>query len=134
MCCSAWILLSFCAIVSSQLDDKSCRNGEDCSPKHIISMPLLDSMKATLRADLDVTEMNKFLEAYIQQEIKKGIETAMAATIENMVKSCTTEMESRISEKFKGNELLTVYLYVTIMYLLIPSKVMNYLQFTCTLL
>jgi hypothetical protein len=97
-------------------------------------MPLLDSMKATLRADLDVTEMKKFFEAYIQQEIKKGIETAMAATIENMVKSYTTEMESRISEKFKGNELLTVYLYVTIMYLLIPSKVMNYLQFTCTLL
>ena len=117
MCCSAWILLLFCAIVSSQLDDKSCRNGEDCSHKNIISMPLLDSMKATLRADLDVTEMNKFLETYIQQEINKGIETAMAAAIENMIKNYTTGMDSRISEKFKGNEFLSLFVVFTNLFL-----------------
>lgn len=109
MCCSAWILLLFCAIVSSQLDDKSCRNGEDCSHKNIISMPLLDSMKATLRADLDVTEMKKFLKTYIQQVVKNGIETAMAETIQKLVNNYTIEMDSRISEKLKGNDCLKVY-------------------------
>ena len=80
-------------------------------------MPLLDSMKATLRADLDVTEMNKFLETYIQQEINKGIETAMAAAIENMIKNYTTGMDSRISEKFKGNEFLSLFVVFTNLFL-----------------
>ena len=36
-----------------------------------ISMPLLNDIKATLKADVDVTEMNKYLQAYIQEEVKK---------------------------------------------------------------
>ena len=109
MRCLAWILLSFCAMVSSHLDDKSCKNGEDCSHNNIISMPLLDDMKATLRADLDVTEMNKFLKTYVQQVVKNGIETAMTETIQKLVNNYTIEMDSRISEKLKGNDCLKVY-------------------------
>lgn len=76
-------------------------------------MPLLDSMKATLRADLDVTEMNKFLKTYVQQVVKNGIETAMAETIQKLVNNYTIEMDSRISEKLKGNDCLKVYWYVS---------------------
>jgi hypothetical protein len=33
-------------------------------------MPLLNDIKATLKADVDVTEMNKYLQVYIQKEVK----------------------------------------------------------------
>ena len=38
-----------------------------------ISMPLLNDIKATLKADVDVSEMNKYLQAYIQEEVKKKV-------------------------------------------------------------
>jgi hypothetical protein len=66
-------------------------------------MPLLNDIKATLKADIDVTEMNKYLQAYIQEEVKKGVANALVALVDDIVNNKTEEAELRITEKLKGN-------------------------------
>lgn len=68
-----------------------------------ISMPLLNELKATLKADVDVTEMNKYLQAYIQEEVKKGVANALVTLVEDIINNKTEEAELRITEKLKGN-------------------------------
>ncbi|XP_071119924.1 short-chain collagen C4-like [Mytilus edulis] len=58
-------------------------NGDSC--RDVITMPLLDDMKATLKADLDVTNMNNHLKAYIEQQIQKGVETAMTDVMRQLI-------------------------------------------------
>ena len=67
-----------------------------------ISMPLLNDIKATLKADVDVTEMNKYLQAYIQEEVKKDVANALLVTlVEDIVDNKTEEAELRITEKLQ---------------------------------
>ena len=66
-------------------------------------MPLLNELKATLKADVDVTEMNKYLQAYIQEEVKKGVANALPTLVEDIVNNKTEEAELRITKKLKGN-------------------------------
>jgi hypothetical protein len=66
-------------------------------------MPLLNDIKATLKADVDVTEMNKYLQAYIQEEVQKGVANALVTLVEDIVDNKTEEAELRITEKLKGN-------------------------------
>ena len=66
-----------------------------------ISMPLLNELKATLKADVDVTEMNKYLQAYIQEEVKKGVANALVTLVEDIIDNKTEEAELRITEKLK---------------------------------
>jgi hypothetical protein len=66
-------------------------------------MPLLNELKATLKADVDVTEMNKYLQAYIQEEVQKGVANALPTLVEDIVNNKTEEAELRITEKLKGN-------------------------------
>ena len=61
-------------------------------------MPLLDNLKATLKADVDVTEMNEYLQAYIQEEVKKGVTNALVTLVEDIINNKTQE-----AEKLKGN-------------------------------
>ena len=66
-----------------------------------ISMPLLNDIKATLKADVDVTEMNKYLQAYIQEEVKKDVANALVTLVEDIVDNKTEEAELRITEKLQ---------------------------------
>ncbi|CAC5414404.1 C1QL [Mytilus coruscus] len=74
----------------------------------MISMPLVDDIGATLKADLDVTKMNKYLHEYIQQEVSIGVSKAMGETVEKMVKNKThavqTELEAKIAHQMNQFE------------------------------
>ncbi|CAG2232274.1 unnamed protein product [Mytilus edulis] len=76
-------------------------SGDSC--KNVISMPLMDDMKATLKADLDVTNMNNHLKAYIEQEIQKGVETAMKDVmrqlIDNKLEQANATIEATVHEE-----------------------------------
>ncbi|VDI21789.1 Hypothetical predicted protein [Mytilus galloprovincialis] len=40
-------------------------------------MPLLDKVEGNLKADFDVSEMNKLLKVYIDHEIRSGVEIGL---------------------------------------------------------
>ncbi|CAG2225561.1 C1QL [Mytilus edulis] len=48
-------------------------------------MPLLDQMKGNLKAEFDVSEMNKLLKVYIDQEIRSGVEIGLKNGVENII-------------------------------------------------
>ncbi|CAC5384104.1 unnamed protein product [Mytilus coruscus] len=84
-------------------------SGPDC--KQIISMPLLDNMEATLKADLDVRKLNKFLKSFIHQVVKKEVEFVMredmrqimnesVSTVESLFDDRTDEMKLDLDKKF----------------------------------
>ncbi|VDH88975.1 Hypothetical predicted protein [Mytilus galloprovincialis] len=79
--------------VLSLSESDSC-DGEHCGS--VISMPIMDNMKASLKADLDVSKMNKHLKAYIQQEIEIGVRTAMENLMKQMIENKTEKMNSEI--------------------------------------
>ena len=65
----------------------------------MISMPLVDNIGATLKADLDVTKMNKYLHEYIQQEVSLGVSKAMAGMVETMVENKTRTVQTELEGK-----------------------------------
>lgn len=73
--------------------------GDKC--KDVVSMPLLDKMGATLKAHLDVTNMNNHLKAYIQQEIKEGVEVLMRNKMKKLVNAGLERISSTIEAKVK---------------------------------
>ena len=75
-----------------------------------ISMPLLNDIKANLKADVDVTEMNKYLRVYIKKEVKTGVANALATLVEDIIGNKTEEAELRIIEKLQGNAISFSYL------------------------
>ncbi|CAC5406073.1 C1QL [Mytilus coruscus] len=87
-------------------ESDSC-DGEQCGS--VISMPIMDNMKASLKADLDVSKMNKHLKAYIKQEIEIGVKTAMENLMKQMIENKTEKMNSEImTMSEKTNIELTV--------------------------
>jgi len=56
-------------------ENNNCRESE-C--EQTVSLPLLNDVKATLKADVDVRKLNIVLKKYIQHEIKKGITEAFS--------------------------------------------------------
>ncbi|CAG2188042.1 unnamed protein product [Mytilus edulis] len=74
-------------------------------------MPLLDDMKATLKADLDVTNMNHHLKSYIQQEIQKGVEIAMRDEMKKLVNK-GVEMISSTVEATVDKQVTTGTSYI----------------------
>ncbi|XP_071179653.1 cerebellin-3-like [Mytilus edulis] len=81
--------------------------GQQCS--EIVSIPLLDNMKAALKADLDVTELNKVLQKYIQKEVTKAVKGAifnqMEGTVDQITENVTRLLQSNVSatiDKFQG--------------------------------
>ncbi|CAC5375487.1 unnamed protein product [Mytilus coruscus] len=95
--CCVLLMVGVLPSVADECSGHSCRN--------VISMPLMDDMKATLKADLDVTNMNNHLKAYIEQEIRKGVETAMKDVmrqlIDNKLQEANTTIEATILEELK---------------------------------
>ena len=66
------------------------------SKENMISMPLLDNMKGLLTAEIEVSEMNKHLTGFIQQEIVK-VELAMKDLREQIIDNKTEYAESTIT-------------------------------------
>ena len=64
-------------------------------------MPLLNELKATLKADVDVTEMNKYLQVYIQEEVQKGVANALVTLVEDIKNNKTEEAELHMTEKLQ---------------------------------
>ena len=64
-------------------------------------MPLLNELKATLKADVDVTEMNKYLQVYIQEEVQKGVANALVTLVEDIKNNKTEEAELRMTAKLQ---------------------------------
>ncbi|CAG2223280.1 unnamed protein product [Mytilus edulis] len=106
MASSSWAYTGFCYILlavgvlpslASECSGDSCGN--------VISMPLMDKMKATLKADVDVTNMNNHLKAYIEQQTQKGVGTAMTDVMkqlmDNKLKEINAKIESTILEQLK---------------------------------
>ncbi|XP_052066778.1 short-chain collagen C4-like [Mytilus californianus] len=72
----------------------------------MISMPLIDGVKATLKADLDTTDLNNHLKAYIEQHIQEGVQAAMKDVMKQLVDDGLGEAHVIINatarEQFKG--------------------------------
>ena len=103
---SSWAYTGFCYIllaVGALPSLASECSGDSCG--HVISMPLMDKMKATLKADVDVTNMNNHLKAYIEQHTQKGVETAMTDVMKQLMdtklKEINTKIESTILKELK---------------------------------
>lgn len=66
-------------------------------------------MKATLKADLDVAELNKVLSKYIEQEVTKAVKGAifnqMEGTVDQITENVTRLIQSNVDatiDKFQG--------------------------------
>ncbi|XP_071119842.1 short-chain collagen C4-like [Mytilus edulis] len=79
----------------------TCSGDSKCDG--IVTMPLLDGMKATLKADLDVRNMNDHLKTYISSEIKKGFENAMNDVMKQIVNKGLEEINATIIEAIQEN-------------------------------
>ncbi|CAG2192248.1 unnamed protein product [Mytilus edulis] len=73
----------------------TCSGDSKCDD--IVTMPLLDGLKATLKADLDVSNMNDHLKTYIASEIKKGFENAMNDVMKQIVNKGIEEINATIT-------------------------------------
>ncbi|CAG2242057.1 unnamed protein product [Mytilus edulis] len=72
----------------------TCSGDSNC--EDIVTMPLLDGLRATLKADLDVKNMNDHLKTYISLEIKKGFENAMNDVMKQIVNKGIKEINTTI--------------------------------------
>ncbi|VDI56770.1 Hypothetical predicted protein [Mytilus galloprovincialis] len=72
--CVVLFVLLKCAI-TVRLDENSTCGGLRC--QKTVTMPLLDKMEGNLKADFDVSEMNKLLKVYIDQQIRSGVEIGL---------------------------------------------------------
>ncbi|XP_071119927.1 uncharacterized protein [Mytilus edulis] len=102
----SWINIGVCCMLLTVRFPPSLAsecNGDSC--RDVITMPLLDDMKASLKADLDVTNMNNHLKAYIEQQIQKGFETAMndimRQLIDNKLEVVNATIEATIIEELE---------------------------------
>ncbi|XP_052091334.1 uncharacterized protein LOC127728132 [Mytilus californianus] len=78
---------------------KSC--SEDGACNDVVTMPLTDNLGATLKADLDVKNLNKHLKAYIELEMKKVFE-ATAKNVRTLVEKEIEELNSTVQENLSG--------------------------------
>ncbi|VDI27207.1 Hypothetical predicted protein [Mytilus galloprovincialis] len=79
----------------------TCSGDSNC--EDIVTMPLLDGLRATLKADLDVKNMNDHLKTYISLEIKKGFENAMNDVMKQIVNKGIDEINTTIIAAIQEN-------------------------------
>ncbi|VDI27280.1 Hypothetical predicted protein [Mytilus galloprovincialis] len=72
----------------------TCSGDSNC--EDIVTMPLLYGLRATLKADLDVKNMNDHLKTYIASEIKKGFANAMNDVMKQIVNTGLEEINATI--------------------------------------
>ncbi|XP_052083645.1 complement C1q-like protein 2 [Mytilus californianus] len=81
--------------------------GQSCDDKlcDSVHFPLLDNMNAPLVANLDFSKFSSRLKIYIDDEIKKGIETAVKVLVSNLTQEKLADvikrMDSHMEEKLK---------------------------------
>lgn len=103
-----FLLFTFVVFDLAMSEEGECI-GPNC--EKLISMPLLDNMEATLKADLDVRKLNKFLKVFIGQVVKKEVEDVMredmrtimnetVSNVENLFKDRTNEMKLGLDSEF----------------------------------
>ncbi|CAG2233273.1 unnamed protein product [Mytilus edulis] len=94
--------LLLCVILSASGAPVHDCIGEQC--RDIISVPLIDEMKATLKADLDVSKLNSVLHKYILEEVTKAVKVSFDVQMEKAVDeihgNVTKLMQSDIKTKF----------------------------------
>lgn len=111
------LFLAFVVFDLSRTEESKC-SGPNC--EQIISMPLLDNMEATLKADLDVRKLKTVLKSFIRQVVKNEVENAMredmrtvmnetVSNVESLFDDRTNEMKLGLDKKFdelrKENEI-----------------------------
>lgn len=84
------------------VEERNSCNGVQC--RSTISMPLIDGMKATLKADLDVTDLNEAINLYIQKEVEARIAVVLNRTLESSVNTKMEEAISNIQDSIKGHK------------------------------
>lgn len=118
------MFFAFVVFDLSMMEETDC-TGPNC--EQIISMPLLDKMEATLKADLDVRKLINFLKRFISREVKTEIADTMPDAIlkimnESLLK--VKRLESRLDEliakqKIKedmGKSNIITYYYSTLLF------------------
>lgn len=117
-----------CFLLTTNAHVEDCI-GQQCS--EVVSIPLLDNMKATLKADLDVAELNRVLHRYIQQEVIKVVkgtfDTQMERAVEQITDNVTRLTQSNVNaavEKCQGKVSYDAFFLSRIS----PSKRILYLS------
>ncbi|CAC5407927.1 unnamed protein product [Mytilus coruscus] len=90
------LFLTFVVFDLSRTEESKC-SGPNC--EQIISMPLLDNMEATLKADLDVRKLNKFLQSFIRQLVKKEVEDVMREDMKKIINESVSNVESLFEDR-----------------------------------
>lgn len=86
---------------------KSRGMGQSCDNKlcNSVHFPLLDNMNAPLVANLDFSQFSSQLKIYIDEEIKKGIETAVKVLVLNITQEklddVIKKVDSHVNDKLK---------------------------------
>lgn len=99
MCKCLHVLWCFLAIVCVSVWTKSC--SEDAGCDDVVTMPLLDNLGATLKADIDVKNLNKHLKAYIELEMRKVFEET-TKNVKTLVEKEIEELNTTVQEKQSG--------------------------------
>ncbi|XP_063415794.1 uncharacterized protein LOC134697446 [Mytilus trossulus] len=98
--CVVLFVLMKCDI-AAQLDENRPCSGLGC--RKTVSMPLLDQMKGNLKADFDVSEMNKLLKIYIDQEIRSGVEIGLKNGVENIINLKKQQVQQEVASVVDKN-------------------------------
>lgn len=80
----------------SCVDTDSCK-GDTC--RESLAIPLLDNLKAPLVANLDITQFNKQLQGYINEQIKHGVDEAKKEIRGEMEKLVDTFEDAHVKGK-----------------------------------
>ena len=76
-----------CISLSTAVPSPENNNCIESECEQTVSLPLLNEVKATLKADIDMRKLNIVLKTYIQQEIKKGIGQAFSDERTNIMEA-----------------------------------------------
>lgn len=99
MCKCLHVLWCFLALVCVSVWTNSC--SEDAACDDVVTMPLVDNLGATLKADIDVKNLNKHLKTFIEQEMKKVFKET-ANNVKTLVEREIEELNTTVQEKQSG--------------------------------
>lgn len=90
-----FLLFPFVVFDPSMPEEDKC-TGQNC--EQIISMPLLDKMEATLKADLDVRKLNSFIRQVVKKEVELEIQEDMRQIMNETVLNVKSLFKHRTNE------------------------------------
>ena len=77
--------------------------GDNCN--NTVDIPLIDKLNAPLKAELDISKLNKQLKELISQEVKQSVVNAVNELVNNSVENILKTAEERL--KTENNNTLT---------------------------